>query len=65
MKRAGYRDAIDWIARNDSGADDGANDPQIVSELVTACLVAAVFDVESIKVGQDIVRRRVKLGFFQ
>lgn len=58
MKRASYTEAIYWIAHNDSAGDHGANDPQIVSELVTAVLVADVFDVPSDKVGRDIVRVR-------
>lgn len=62
MKRASYKEAIDWIARMDSGGDDDADDPEVVSALVTAILVAEIFDVDSDKVGADIVRRRKKLG---
>lgn len=58
MKRASYRHAIEWIAENDSAADDGANDPQTVSELVSSVLVADIFDVEPLKVGVDVVRAR-------
>lgn len=61
MKRASYRDAIDWVAQNDSAADDKADDPQTVSELVSSQLVADVFGVESIRVGRDVVRRRKQL----
>lgn len=60
MKRASYRDAIRWIADNDSGADDGALDPVIVAELVSSVLVADLFDVPSAKVGADVVRERLK-----
>lgn len=60
MKRASYKQAIRWIALNDSGADDTAHDPEVVAELVTAVLVADIFDVTSEKVGADIVRERLK-----
>lgn len=62
MNRASYREAIDWIARNDSGADPSALNPETVGDLVTSCLVADVFDVERIKVGRDIVRRRISIA---
>lgn len=58
MKRASYREAIDWIAQMDSCADPDALEPEIVQDLITSALVATIFDVESIKVGNDVVRRR-------
>jgi len=61
MKRASYRDAIDWIAQNDSAGDDGSCDPKIVAELVTSVLIAAIFDAPTEKVGADVVRRRAAL----
>jgi hypothetical protein len=62
MKRASYRDAIDWIAQMDSAGDDGADDPQTVSELVSAAMIAELFGVDPIKVGTDVVRRRAALA---
>lgn len=62
MKRASYRDAIEWIALNDSVGDDGSNDPVIVSSLVSSILVADLFDVPSIKVGEDVVKKRIAFG---
>lgn len=59
MKRPGYRAAIEWIAEMDSPSDDGHNDPQIVSELVTACMVADIFGVDRLKVGRDVVISRI------
>lgn len=56
MKRASYRDAIDWVAQNDCPGDDG--DP---AELVSACLVADIFGVSREKVGADVARLRKKL----
>lgn len=61
MKRASYRNAIDWIAQMDSPADDGSLDPETVKELVSSALVADIFDCEPIKVGNDVVRRRKAL----
>lgn len=58
MKRASYREAIQWIALNDSAADDDALDPIKVGELVSSVLVADIFDVPSEKVGADVVRER-------
>lgn len=60
MKRASYREAIAWIALNDSAGNDDALDPQVVSELITSVLVAELFDVPMEKVGEDVVRWRKK-----
>jgi hypothetical protein len=60
VKRASYRYAIAWIADNDSAVDDGALDPVTCAELVTAVLVADIFDVPVEKVGSDIARLRAK-----
>lgn len=53
MKRASYRDAVDWCAQNDSAGDD---DPP-----VSVCLVADLFDVPQAKVAADVIKRRIKL----
>ena len=58
MKRASYRYAVAWIAENDSAGDADSLDPEVVSELITAQLVADLFDVPPEKVGRDIVRLR-------
>jgi len=65
MKRASYRYAVAWIAENDSAGDDNALDPEVVSELITAQLVADLFDVPPEKVGRDIVRYRKKHGIYE
>jgi hypothetical protein len=62
MKRASYREAIDWIAQNDSPADLGANDPVRVGELVSSVLIASIFGVEPERVGRDVVRCRIRYG---
>jgi len=61
MRRADYRDAIDWVAQNDSPADKDALDPEAVSMLVTAVLISDIFNVPSNMVGADIVKRRQEL----
>ena len=58
MKRASYRAAIEWVALNDSAADDDALDAEVAGQLITAALVADIFGVTSEKVGRDIVRVR-------
>ena len=62
MKRASYRDAIDWIAQNDSAGDDDAGDPEVAGHLVSSVLIADIFDVSTERVGRDVVRKRVQLG---
>lgn len=62
MKRASYRDAVDWVAQMDSAGDNDADKPEVVAELVSCGLVAAIFGVEQIRVGTDVVRRRAKLA---
>ena len=58
MKRASYKAAIAWVAEYDSAGDADSLDPEVVSELITAQLVADLFDVPPEKVGRDIVRLR-------
>jgi len=60
MKRASYREAIAWVAECDSGGNPDALDYEVVADLITACLVADVFDVAPEKVGKDIVAYRKK-----
>lgn len=62
MKRATYRDAIDWVAQNDSSGDPDANDPEAVAFLVSSVLVADIFGVDVARVGRDVVRRRAILA---
>jgi hypothetical protein len=62
VKRASYRDAIDWIAQNDSAGDADALDEDVVSGYVTSVLVADLFDVAAQRVGADVVKRRQALA---
>jgi hypothetical protein len=63
VKRASYRYAVAWVAENDSGGDHDALIPGEVQHLITAALVADLFDVPQEKVGVDIVRYRRKHGW--
>lgn len=55
MKRASYRDAVDFIACNDDPSELGASR---VADLTTTVLVANIFGVDAERVAQDIVRHR-------
>jgi hypothetical protein len=61
VKRASYRDAIDFVAQNDSAECADAFDEEAVSFLVTAVMVAELFGVPPAKVSRDIVARRRKV----
>lgn len=60
MNRPGYRNFIAWIAENDSAADPGNDDPETVGELVTSCMVADMYMVDPLRVGNDVVKYRNK-----
>lgn len=60
MKHASYREAIAWVALNDSAGEDDAQDPKACSELITAALVADIFGLSDEKVGRDIANYRAK-----
>lgn len=58
MKRASYREAVAWVAENDSGGDLDAHRPEVVQHLITTVLVADIFGVDQLRVGRDVVRYR-------
>lgn len=58
MKRPGYREAIAWIAENDSAGDDDPLD--VLDGLVTVCLVADLFRLDNKKVAADVFQYRQK-----
>lgn len=60
MKRASYREAIAWIAGNDSDGEDTSFEVEVVSELVTTCLVADLFGKTPRQVATAIVAFREK-----
>jgi len=53
MKRASYREAIEWIARNDDCEWLKEGDQFVC---VTLCLIADIFDVEIEKAIKDLRR---------
>lgn len=57
MKRAGYREAIDWIARNDD--NNWLDDEQPVIS-VAAALVQDLFGLDSDRVIRDLRRAIAK-----
>lgn len=63
MKRASYRQAVEWIALNDNtGGGERADE---IASYVSTLLVADLFGVEPEKVGKDIERARVREGHLE
>lgn len=58
MKRASYRQAIQWIAINDSAGDELTEDD--CGSLVSAVMVADLFDVPLCEVGAAIYKARCR-----
>jgi hypothetical protein len=56
---ASYRKAIEWIAYNDSPADD-TYDAEALSGYISVVLVADLFDKDSDAVARAVVRKRRK-----
>lgn len=61
MKRASYREAIEWIARNDEAGSEESMIHSEVSFLVTSLLISDIFNVDNLKVGTDVIRKRKQL----
>ena len=61
MKRASYREAIQWVADNDGSGDAERLDLEEVSYLVSSLLVADLFGVDPERVGRDVIRKRKQL----
>jgi hypothetical protein len=59
LKRASYRDAIDFVVCNDESAE---LDPEAVKSLASVLLVASIFGTTIEKVAADVVRYRRKNG---
>lgn len=58
LKRASYRDAIDFIALND---EPTIMDVEEVHALASVLLVASIFGTSQERVARDVVRLRHKL----
>lgn len=56
MKRAGYRDAVDFIAQNDAPGD--GDDADAIQSYTTVVLVASIFGTDPARVARDVARRR-------
>lgn len=52
---ASYLKGIDWIAANDEPTE---RNPVTVSEMISATLLAELFDKEPLEVGLDVVKAR-------
>lgn len=61
MRRASYREAVDWIAQNDSAGDCDACEEPVVAAYPTTVLVADIFGLDAQRVARDVVRRRRQL----
>jgi hypothetical protein len=60
LKRASYRDAIDFIAYNDEPGADEALEINGVYGMATVLLISEIFGVPQKKVAQDVVKLRIK-----
>jgi hypothetical protein len=58
-KRASYREAVDWIARNDEPAD---MDLESIGGYISTQLVMSLFGVREVDVVIDVQRRRAALA---
>ena len=61
MKRASYREAVAWIARNDEGS---ATDVDVIAAFVSVLLIADLFGTEADRIARDVVRYRKKHGIW-
>lgn len=59
MKRASYRDGIDFIAMNDE-ADE--LDEEVVGGLATVLMLSELFGVDRARVARDVVRYRKRIA---
>lgn len=55
MKRPAYREAVEWIARNDECTETSA---EAVSGLVSVALVADLFGKDQIEVARAVINFR-------
>lgn len=60
MKRASYKNAINFIAFNDGWGDKLALDPNYVRGFVSVILISKIFDIKPEKVALDVVKLRLK-----
>jgi hypothetical protein len=51
----GYRFAVEWCALND---ESGESDLEIISETISVCLIADLFNITVEKVAFDVLKYR-------
>jgi len=57
MKRASYREAVQWIADNDEPED---RDVEAIAGYVSTLLIADLFDVEPERIARDVAKYRAR-----
>lgn len=60
MKRASYREAVEYIALNDNSGSDDALDVIEVASMISVDLIAFIFRIDLNKVAQDVIKVRLK-----
>jgi hypothetical protein len=60
MKRASYREAVEWIALNDSLGDAAVDTRDTIAGFISVCIIADIFDVSRGRVADDVMRYREK-----
>ena len=55
-KRASYREAVSWIALNDSAADLLQDTADTIAGYLTVALVADIFGKDRMDVARDVMR---------
>lgn len=58
MKRASYREAVQWIAVNDEPTD---RDPEDIAYYISTVLISDIFGVTPERVARDVVRARERM----
>lgn len=56
MKRPSYKQAVNWIAGND---EPGILDREEMMNLISVVMIADLFEVEPIKVADDVIKARI------
>lgn len=60
-RRPTYREAVEWIARNDNDGDKGAFDLAVVRDYLTVAFVADLFGKEQDTVAQAVIDCRAEI----
>lgn len=60
-RRASYRQAVEWIAANDSSADLLTDGPEEVAGYISVALVADIFGKDRLDVAKAVQRKAREL----